>query len=69
MPDGSHQIIAEDYGIVDIEMTRLEACEKLPMHHRDPFDHLLIVQAQLSGFTIVTHDDNIACQDVPALTA
>ena len=28
----------------------------LPMHHRDPFDRLLIAQCQLEGMTIVTND-------------
>jgi PIN domain nuclease of toxin-antitoxin system len=28
----------------------------LPRHHRDPFDRLLIAQAQLEGLTIVTVD-------------
>lgn len=28
----------------------------LPRHHRDPFDRMLIAQAQAEGLTIVTHD-------------
>lgn len=28
----------------------------LPMHHRDPFDRLLITQAWIEGLTIVTRD-------------
>ena len=28
----------------------------LPFHHRDPFDRLIIVQAQLEGLTVVTRD-------------
>src|SRR5512132_3818681 len=29
---------------------------KLPPHHRDPFDWMLIAQAQVEGLTIVTRD-------------
>ena len=29
---------------------------KLPLHHRDPFDRMLIAQAQVEGMTIVTSD-------------
>src|SRR5256885_1908265 len=29
---------------------------QLPQHHRDPFDRLLIAQAQLDGLTILTAD-------------
>jgi PIN domain nuclease of toxin-antitoxin system len=31
----------------------------LPMHHRDPFDRLLIAQAQVENFTLVTADECI----------
>jgi PIN domain nuclease of toxin-antitoxin system len=37
----------------------------LPAHHRDPFDRLLIVQAQLEGLQIVTEDRSFAAYDVP----
>jgi PIN domain nuclease of toxin-antitoxin system len=29
---------------------------KLPLHHRDPFDRLLVVQAMANGLTLVTTD-------------
>jgi PIN domain nuclease of toxin-antitoxin system len=32
----------------------------LPPHHRDPFDRMLVAQAQVEGLTIVTHDSVIA---------
>jgi PIN domain nuclease of toxin-antitoxin system len=32
------------------------AVEKLPFHHRDPFDRLLVVQAQAEDLTIVSRD-------------
>ena len=32
----------------------------LPHHHRDPFDRLLVAQAQVEGLPIVTSDENIA---------
>lgn len=32
------------------------ACESLPLHHRDPFDRLLIAQATIEGVPIVTAD-------------
>lgn len=41
----------------------------LPMHHRDPFDRLLIVQARAEKLTIVTADRRIAAYDVPLIDA
>ena len=29
----------------------------LPGHHRDPFDRMLVAQAQVEGLTVVSHDD------------
>jgi PIN domain nuclease of toxin-antitoxin system len=39
----------------------------LPMHHRDPFDRLLISQARSEGLTIVTADRRFADYDVPVI--
>jgi PIN domain nuclease of toxin-antitoxin system len=36
----------------------------LPHHHRDPFDRLLIAQAQVEQIPILTSDPNIARYDV-----
>lgn len=41
----------------------------LPLHHHDPFDRLLVAQAQLEGLTLVTRDEWIPKYDVPVLVA
>lgn len=38
---------------------------ELPDYHDDPFDRLLIAQAQLDGLTILTSDRTFAKYDVP----
>ncbi|MEU8841451.1 type II toxin-antitoxin system VapC family toxin [Streptomyces roseus] len=40
---------------------------QLPPHHRDPFDRLLIAQAQTEGLTLVTRDKSIPLYDVHVL--
>ena len=42
---------------------------ELPLLHNDPFDRLLVAQAQLEGLTIVTRDPRIAAYDVETLVA
>ncbi|WP_405899515.1 type II toxin-antitoxin system VapC family toxin [Streptomyces sp. NBC_00727] len=37
---------------------------RLPEHHRDPFDRILIAQAQTEGMTILTRDKWIPSYDV-----
>lgn len=36
----------------------------LPDHHRDPFDRLLVAQAELEGLTIVSADPQVRRYDV-----
>jgi PIN domain nuclease of toxin-antitoxin system len=36
----------------------------LPMHHRDPFDRLLIAQAEVESFALVTGDDGMKDYEV-----
>jgi PIN domain nuclease of toxin-antitoxin system len=39
----------------------------LPRHHEDPFDRMLIAQAQVETLTLVTHDESLAAYGVPIL--
>jgi PIN domain nuclease of toxin-antitoxin system len=52
--------LAPDHGL---------AVADLPMHHRDPFDRLLIAQARCEGLTIVTADRRFTDYDVPVVYA
>ncbi|MFI5916070.1 type II toxin-antitoxin system VapC family toxin [Dactylosporangium sp. NPDC051541] len=45
------------------------AAGRLPPIHRDPFDRMLIAQAQLEGLTLVTRDAHIQKYDVALLLA
>jgi len=40
---------------------------RLPEHHRDPFDRILVAQAQIEGMTLVTRDKWIHAYDVPVM--
>jgi PIN domain nuclease of toxin-antitoxin system len=46
-----------------------EAVRALPLLHRDPFDRMLIAQAQFEGLTIVTADAQFKRYGVPVLDA
>jgi PIN domain nuclease of toxin-antitoxin system len=45
------------------------AAGSLPLHHRDPWDRLLVAQAQLEGLMIVTRDRVFEDYGVPLLAA
>lgn len=42
---------------------------KLPPHHRDPFDRMLIAQARIEGLPILTADQQFSAYDVELLPA
>ena len=42
-----------------------EAVERLPWHHRDPFDRLLVAQALVEDLTLVTKDSALRRYGVP----
>jgi len=37
--------------------THAKIVGELPWHHRDPFDRMLIAQAQVEGMKLLSHDD------------
>lgn len=50
----------QGFARLPIEPRHLDALSRLPAYHRDPFDHLLIAQAQVEQATLITDDRNIA---------
>jgi PIN domain nuclease of toxin-antitoxin system len=44
---------------LDITHSHVAALEKLPNYHRDPFDRILIAQAQAEGLVLLTADRNL----------
>jgi PIN domain nuclease of toxin-antitoxin system len=45
--------------VLPVESAHVLAEFGLPRHHRDPFDRLLIAQAQVEGVPFVTGDEQI----------
>jgi PIN domain nuclease of toxin-antitoxin system len=45
------------------------AVADLPLHHRDPFDRLLIAQARHEALTVVTSDERFAEYDISVIAA
>jgi PIN domain nuclease of toxin-antitoxin system len=58
----------EGFTLLDIAMTHLLTLAGLPMHHRDPFDHLLIAQAITEDATFISEDRNTARYPVRIVT-
>lgn len=67
-PDDPLGAIAK-FDYVDLPVSSAHAWQvrSLPNHHRDPFDRLLIAQAQVERATIVTADPAFGAYDVEVL--
>ena len=61
------QVEANRILLLDVTARHALAVRSLPFHHRDPFDRLLVAQAQCEALTVVSHDEAFARYDVPVL--
>jgi PIN domain nuclease of toxin-antitoxin system len=69
-PDGISEVLAESrFEPLAITIEHALAVQNLPMHHRDPFDRILIAQAIVEGMTLVHRDREIAKYPVAQLRA
>jgi PIN domain nuclease of toxin-antitoxin system len=60
-------IEANGFVLMPPTLGHYEALIPLPPHHGDPFDRLIIAQAQAEGLTVITRDDHFADYGVPIL--
>lgn len=68
VPDDLYsQVVATGVRLLGLSAEHGLAVATLPLHHRDPFDRLLIAQARLDGFTLMTADSRIVAYDVAVL--
>jgi PIN domain nuclease of toxin-antitoxin system len=69
-PDNLDAMVEESgFSHLPVAFFHGEQAGALPMHHPDPFDRMLIAQAQAEGLVIVTKDPNIPRYGVRTLTA
>lgn len=54
----------EGFHGLPISLAHSECAACLPPHHRDPFDRMLVAQAQLEGLTIATVDQRLRRYDI-----
>ena len=63
-PFDPHNVVAmlEEQGVIFLPMTGTHAARELetPISHRDPFDELLLVQAQEEGLRLLTADRELS---------
>jgi PIN domain nuclease of toxin-antitoxin system len=66
-PDLAERV--RDMGFRELPVTHAHgiAAGRLPPHHRDPFDRMLVAQAATEGLTLASRDASVALYDVEIL--
>ena len=57
------------FELLPVSLHHIEALGKIPLHHRDPFDRMLIAQAQSDQLLLVTRDEEFKKYEVSLLLA
>ena len=60
---------AADFQLLDVRLDHVVRAAELPHHHGDPFDRMLVAQAQSEGAVLVTGDEALGAYDVPIMRA
>ncbi len=59
----------EKFAPLAITFDHVDTLLTLPMHHRDPFDRMLIAQAKHERLTLISHDSHLKKYKIPLLLA
>jgi PIN domain nuclease of toxin-antitoxin system len=68
-PDFFNIVKQQGFEILSITAQHANKVGDIPMHHRDPFDRMLIAQAIEESLTIVTHDRAFKAYEIPIIEA
>lgn len=69
-PDDLEKIVEDENFIrLPISLFHAEAAGKLPRLHQDPFDRMLVAQAQAEGLILMTADEHIPKYGVRTINA
>lgn len=66
-PDLAEQVRGMGFRELAVTHAHAIAAGRLPPHHRDPFDRMLVAQAATEGLTLASRDMSIALYDVEIL--
>jgi PIN domain nuclease of toxin-antitoxin system len=66
--DVAYAISASGMRPVEMSIEHAVRAGRLPAHHNDPFDRMIVAQAQAESLTLVTHDKRLTAYDVELLT-
>lgn len=69
LPGLEARLTGKGFELLPIKLEHIMRMHYLPHYHRDPFDRMLIAQAQIDNLTLMTSDRNIGEYDVATIAA
>lgn len=64
-----NHIDREDFRALPVSFDHAYRAGALPRHHSDPFDRMLVAQAEIERLTFVTRDKRFALYGIPIIDA
>ncbi|NOY90697.1 MAG: type II toxin-antitoxin system VapC family toxin [Deltaproteobacteria bacterium] len=69
LPAGVEPFVAEGcrrtgVTLLGVELAHVAEVERLPHHHRDPFDRMLVAQSRVEGMALLSFDGALDAYDV-----
>ena len=61
------QIVPNGIQLLDIKLEHLKVVAALPLHHRDPFDRLLIAQSIVEDIVLISADSVVSLYPVQSM--
>ena len=68
-PDLVEQCRSEGFALLAMDARHADRAGSLPLHHTDPFDRMLVAQAEIDTLILVTRDRALAAYGVHLLAA
>lgn len=70
IPKEFFEVVSEGgFEMLTLTMDQIKKYRTLPLHHRDPFDRMLIIQARQQKLIFITRDSEISKYDVEIVKA
>lgn len=63
----ARQLATSNFRVLPIGLEHAVAVRNLPLHHRDPFDRLLIAQSQIERLALISRDARMRAYEIDVL--
>ncbi len=62
-------LMQQPFQMLDITVEHAHGVGELPAYHHDPFGRMLVAQAKVEGFTLITRDTQLKKYKIPIIKA